>query len=42
MIRLDELRREGLLDPLRVASRFQRLIELLMDLEFPANPFQSG
>jgi tetratricopeptide (TPR) repeat protein len=36
MIRLDEVRRESLLDPLRTNRRFQLL---MMDLEFPANPF---
>jgi serine/threonine-protein kinase len=36
MIRLDEIRRETLLDPLRANPRFQLL---MMDLEFPDNPF---
>jgi hypothetical protein len=34
---LDEVRREPLLDPLRTNPRFQLL---MMDLEFPDNPFQ--
>jgi serine/threonine-protein kinase len=38
MIRLNEVRRETLLDPLRTNRRFQRL---MMDLEFPDNPFAS-
>jgi len=36
MIRLDEVRRERLLDPLRSDPRFQLL---MMDLAFPDNPF---
>jgi tetratricopeptide (TPR) repeat protein len=36
-IRLDEVRRETLLDVLRANRRFQLL---MMDLEFPANPFE--
>jgi hypothetical protein len=36
-IRLDEVRREKLLDPLRADPRFQRL---MMDLAFPDDPFQ--
>jgi serine/threonine-protein kinase len=36
MIRLDEVRRETLLDPLRTNPRFQLL---MMDLEFPDSPF---
>jgi serine/threonine-protein kinase len=38
MIRLNEVRRETLLDPLRTNRRFQRL---MMDLAFPDNPFAS-
>jgi len=37
MIRLDEIRREPLLDPLRSNPRFQLL---MMDLAFPDNPFR--
>jgi tetratricopeptide (TPR) repeat protein len=40
MVRLDEVRRERLLDPLRDDPRFQRLISLMMDLEFPDDPFR--
>ncbi len=36
MIRLDEVRKETLLDPLRTNPRFQLL---MMDLEFPEDPF---
>jgi len=36
-IRLDEIRRETLLDPLRTDPRFQLL---MMDLAFPDNPFR--
>ncbi len=39
MIRLDEIRREPLLDPLRANPRFQLL---LMDLVFPDSPFSAG
>jgi serine/threonine-protein kinase len=37
MIRLDEIRRERLLDPLRSDRRFQ---DLMLDLAFPESPFQ--
>ncbi len=36
MIRLDEMRKESLLDPLRTNPRFQLL---MMDLAFPDDPF---
>ena len=38
-IRLDEVRREKLLDPLRANPRFQLL---MMDLAFPDDPFGSS
>ena len=37
MVRLEEIRRERLLDPLRAYPRFQLL---MMDLAFPENPFR--
>ena len=39
MIRLDEVRKETLLDPLRTNPQFQLL---MMDLEFPDDPFRPG
>ena len=39
MIRLDEIRREPLLEPLRTNPRFQLLLMDMMDLEFPDDPF---